>query len=379
MSTPDTPQPQALITWTVVSQCKSDRVVYFTDDPQYQPPMEGDWYYCSTYLGDLPQGMTLRNCWGWRFRGSQFLDAREPVKVTTAEKLLDNNQRALLRLLKEKIDEIRKPFTPTCLDGQTLRALKLKQAHGWLEQLANPVEVPVSDTAWAFLAQVAQARACTLEQAARLIVARAQEQERMWLDTERFREQLTQLIREAKTQAQLMEIREWLLDAVYPELSHQLKYPQSNTEPMDTSAALTPTARLHEITRLKAQLREAVNTQRKYLHSAYVLGEQVWQHKLKQAQQWLSRPAPTSSGPVPSGYELLESYASAHDLSLDDAAQTLLGTASRATQTLLETERIKDQLLARIDRLKSYAEVQQIERALQDLARSLPSPTPLIS
>jgi hypothetical protein len=35
--------------WIVVTQVKSDRVVYFTDDPGYQPPMEGDWYYCSPF------------------------------------------------------------------------------------------------------------------------------------------------------------------------------------------------------------------------------------------------------------------------------------------------------------------------------------------
>jgi len=32
-------------TWFVVSQCKSNRVVYFTDDTDYVPPMQGDWYY----------------------------------------------------------------------------------------------------------------------------------------------------------------------------------------------------------------------------------------------------------------------------------------------------------------------------------------------
>ena len=371
----NTPNAQAHIIWTVVSQCKSDRVVYFTNDPQYQPPMEGDWYYCSTYLGELPQGMTLRNCWGWRFRGSQFHDARELAKVSTAEKLLDNNRRVLLRLLKDKINEIRKPFAPSCLDGQALRTLKLQQAHSWLEYLSHPTNGSESDHSGAFLAQVAQARICTLEQAARLIVTRAQAQEQMWLETERFREQMAQLIQESQTQAQLMEIREWLLDAVYPELSRQFKYPLSNTEPIDTSAVLTATARLHEITRIKTQLREVINSQRKHLHTAYVLGEQVWQHKLRQAQQWLSESVSTYSDNVPPGFELLEAYAQAKNWSLDQASQNLLDAASAATTTLLETERCKDQLLARIERLTTLEEIRQLEQELHALNRPLPSTT----
>jgi hypothetical protein len=379
MNTPDTSQPIAQKTWTVVSQCKSDRVVYFTDDPQYQPPMEGDWYYCSTYLGELPAGLTLRNCWGWRFRGSQFLNAKDPVKATAAEKLFDNNQRALLRLLKEKIDEIRKPFAPSCLEGQFVREFKLKQAQSWLSQLSNLAEASESKTAWTFLSQVAQARECSLEQAARLVVARAKEQETVWLETERFREQLTLLIKGAKTQVQLMEIREWLLDAVYPELSHQFKYPQSNTEPMDASAALSTTARLHEITRLKSQLRESINAQRKYLHSNYVLGEQVWQHKLKQAQQWLAYTRSSPTDVLPAGYELLQSYALANGLTLEEAANALLSAAATATETLLVTERIKDQLLAQIDRLNSYADVQEIELALKNLEMPMPSSRSMLS
>lgn len=375
MMTPETLQEPASTAWTIVSQCKSDRVVYYTDDPEYHPPMQGDWCYCSTYLGELPQGMTLRNCWGWRFRGSQFLDAREPAKNTATEKLIDHNRRALQRLLKDKVDEIRKSFAPSCLDGQALRALKLQQAQDWLAPSTHLNETSEQSHAGAFLAQVAQARACTLEQAAKLIVARAQTQQKMWLETERFREQLSQLIEQAQTPTQLMEIREWLLDAVYPELSHQFKYPQSNTEPIDTSVALNTTARLHEITRLKTQLREAINIQRKHLHSAYVLGEQVWQHKLKQAQQWLSATASTPAQKVPLGFEMLQTYAQAKGWSLNEASEALLDAASAAAQTLLETERSKDQLLARIESLDTWADVQQIEQELKDLGTSFPTPS----
>lgn len=363
--------------WTIVSQCKSDRVVYFTDDPDYQPPMEADWYYCSTYLGELPDGMTLRNCWGWRFRGSRFSDAREPATDSTAESLLDHNRRALLRLLKDKIDDIRRPYAPSCLDGQTLRAHKLQQARDWLTRQDGATDTSASDQGWPHLSLVAHTQGLTLDQAARWIVAQAQAQEQMWLDTERFREQLTRMIQTARSQTQLMELREWLLDAVYPALSHQFRYPQSHTEPLDTTAQLDDTARLHEIARLKAQLRDGINTRRKALHSAYVLGEQVWQHKLRQARLWLSQPDALPDDPPPAGYELLQGYAQARGWGLQEAARTLLDAASQSTQTLLETERVKDELLARIEALTTWADVQQIDQALKDLAWALPSPAPL--
>ena len=40
-------------TWVVVTQVKSHRVVYFTDDPDYQPAMQGDWYYVSPEVAPL--------------------------------------------------------------------------------------------------------------------------------------------------------------------------------------------------------------------------------------------------------------------------------------------------------------------------------------
>ena len=51
-----TPEPK---TWSLVTQVKSHRVVYFTDDPAYQPPMDGDWYYVSPFAGNSPaNGLT---------------------------------------------------------------------------------------------------------------------------------------------------------------------------------------------------------------------------------------------------------------------------------------------------------------------------------
>ena len=63
--------------WLIVSQYRSDRVVYFTDDPDFDVPGNADWCYVSPYVGALPEGMTLRNCWSWRYRGMVFIDERK--------------------------------------------------------------------------------------------------------------------------------------------------------------------------------------------------------------------------------------------------------------------------------------------------------------
>lgn len=129
---PNDVTPKLVSTWIVVTQVKSHRVVYFTDDQSYQPPMDGDWYYYSPYTGDLPVSMTLRNCWGWRFNGSSFVDAREVVKNTREETLIESNRQVLLKILNEKINVIRQPFMPSCRGGDVVRELKLLEAEDYL-------------------------------------------------------------------------------------------------------------------------------------------------------------------------------------------------------------------------------------------------------
>ncbi len=123
---------QAAVIYTVVAQVKSFRVVYFTTDPDYVAPQDGDWYYVSSYSGPLPPQMTLRNCWGWRFNGGVFTDAREDNQQPAHEALLENNRRALLRILQDKIDQLRKPYQPACLLGHEIRQYKHAEARAFV-------------------------------------------------------------------------------------------------------------------------------------------------------------------------------------------------------------------------------------------------------
>lgn len=257
----------APVNWIIVTQVKSHRVVYFTDDPQYQPPMEGDWYYCSPYSGAMPESMTLRNCWGWRFNGGVFADARGAAAKPAHETLIESNRKALMTLLREKIDTIREPFLPSCKQGDAVRQIKLSEAQAFLAGTGNAY--------YPYLQAAATARNISLLEIAQLIVAKAQETQRVLLETERFREALTQAIQTAQTQAQLLQVRTWLLDQVYPELSRAFKFRIENTEPVNLDKPIGDTHRQHEISRLKAQLREVVNAQRAAVRSDYVQNDEI--------------------------------------------------------------------------------------------------------
>lgn len=344
-------------TWVIVTQVKSNRVVYFTDDPAYQPPMDGDWYYCSTWQGALPDGMTLRNCWGWRFNGGVFSDAREAPKRPEKELLIENNRKALLRILREKIDAVRAPFLPACAHGEALRLAKRQEAQAFL---ANPD----SEREYPLLQAVAVARNISLLEAARLVEAKAGETERVLHETERFREQLTQAILAADGEPQLLELREWLLDRVYPELSRQFAFRVEHTEPPDLDAPIKDAHRLHEITRLKTQLREAINRQRAPLHSDYIGNDEMRRHKARLAQQLLL--AGGTRNPAVD-YSPLEAYAEGRNLPLHEAAQLVVDSLAFAAELLARTEAAKDRMLGRIDGIRTLRDIENVALELEAL------------
>lgn len=354
-------QPATLPRYIVVSQVKSNRVVYFTDDLDYQPPMDGDWYYVSNYAGPLPEAMTLRNCWGWRFNGGVFNDAREAPRQSAAESLLENNRKALMRILCEKIDTVRKPFLPSCAYGETIRQIKLRQAN---EFLAQPQEQAVAGVSFRLLQSVAVARNSSMLEAARLVVAKAAETERVMIESERFREQMSRAIADAGDEKTLWELRAWLLDTIYPELTNEFKFNVDNTEPTDLDASIANTHRLHEITRLKVQLREVINRRREPLRSEYLGNEEVRRHKAMLAQSLLENGSRRRDGV---DYAALEIYAEARALPLAEAAKLLLDSLGVGRELLLQTERIKDRMLARIDGVKTLKDIETIERMLKEL------------
>ncbi len=298
--------------------------------------------------------MTLRNCWGWRFNGGVFTDAREDNKQPAHEALLENNRRALLRILQDKIDQLRKPYQPACLLGHEIRQYKHAEARAY-----------VSDgglSTYTFLEGVAVAHSFSLAEAAQLITKRAEQTESILQATEKLRERFSLLITQAQTEKDLLQLRNLLLDDVYPELTRQFKFTLRNTEPLSANTPLSLTHRVHERARLRVQLREKINEKRAAFHSHYAHNEEMIKLKAQLAR-WALNP----SGPRPAGMEILESLAQARQLSLEEIAQQVLGALDAAGRCLVETEIVKDRLLAQIDAMASLHDIQATEIAIANI------------
>jgi hypothetical protein len=357
MSSAPSPTPSG---WFIVSQVKSNRVVYFTDDPGYRPPSEGDWYFVSHHLGELPPGMTLRNCWSWRFDGSGFSDPGDPTPQGEAASLLAANRKAVHALLRTRIDDMRAPWTPSGALGETLRAAKLAEAQAFLAGGAGT-------GTFALLEGVAVARAITLAEAAALVVERARSTQQALVASEALRERFACAIDAALTNEELVALRERLIGEVDPARAGTLARPANPMTPGEWDEPLPDAARGAEAARLRTQLREAVNARRRRVHDGYVADETLVKHKAQLAQALLN-----NDGVPPAGmdFSLLANYAQAHSLKLEDAARLVMGTVTEAEAILRATERDKDRLLARIEAARTLRDFQRLGQDIAALERN---------
>ncbi|RUR67509.1 hypothetical protein EJP67_10630 [Variovorax guangxiensis] len=343
--------------WLVVSQVKSYRVVYFTDDPDYVPPGQGDWYYVSPFRGSLPKGMTLRNCWRWRFNGHEFVDAGAAKPRQGVDPLLENNKDALRTLLREKIDTVRRPYAPSSVLGEQVREEKLQEARELIEQGMQP-------SSGGYLLAAAAARRCTVREMAQRVVDAHEAQARMLRETEALRESLTVSIDEARTQTELIDLRARLLEEVAPELNARFAVQPSHTTPRTIVAVPAADELAREQLRLRIQLRERVNGLRRPYVSHYLLDDLVLKHRARIAQAVLA-----AGGAMPPGLDgaTLLSYAAARKQPLAEAAQDILSEMDEAAQVLLETEASKDAFLSRIAGVATFKDIEHVSAAIAKL------------
>lgn len=358
----------ATASWFIVSQVKSHRVVYFTDDPGYSPPTEGDWYYVSPYQGELPKGMNLRNCWGWRFNGMEFVDARESKKPDTAQALLASNKEALHKLLRDKIDHLRKPLMPSSVMGHALRALRLEEARAILSGKAgealNCKLLPTS----------AAARGISLQVMAGRTVDAHENEMRVLLESELLRDAMAVAIDAAGDQQQLMALRYRLMNEIAPQVDEKLKLKPEHTTPRQFAAQPAPEQLDQEKLRLSVQLRLKVNAMRREHVSDYLLDDMVLKHKGRIAQQVLAL-----GGQVPPDVDaaVLVSHAAGRGQTLSQAATEVLAEMDETARVLLDTEQLKDAMLARIATVGSFADIEIIGKAIHKLSlQMLAAPAP---
>lgn len=350
-------------TWFIVSQVKSNRVVYFTDDVDYTPPMQGDWYYVSPYPGTLPKGMSLRNCWRWRFDGHEFIDAGERDGSPQEETLLDSNKAALRMLLSEKITALRKPYAASSLLGEKIRAAKLAQAQGLLDGTFTEVED-------SHLADAAAAANCTMQDMAQRIVQLDADMHAVLRQTERVRVQLLSLVNLAGTQSELMALRQRIMGELLPARNTPIT-PEHTTE-RQLTAPPSDLQLQQERVRLSVQLREKINDLRRPYVSQYLLDDIVLKHKGQIARAVLA-----NGGSVPPGPDsmVLVSHAAARGQTLLAAANEVLTEMNETAHLLLATEQLKDAWSVRIAGVESFKDIEVLGRAIGKLQLT-PSETP---
>jgi hypothetical protein len=350
---------EAAATWTIVSQVKSYRVVYFTDDPGYAPAAEGDWYYVSTYHGDLPKGMSLRNCWRWRFNGASFVDAGKAAGRSTQETLHQRNRDALTRILHDKVAAMRQPYSASCAMGEVVRQRKLSEARLFASgAVCSEGDLP-------YLVGAAAVRDCSISEMAELVIARHEECEEVLRESELLRERFALEIRRAASEQELAEIRVRLIEELAPDLNKAFAIKPEHTTPGQHKALLSDLQVRLEQGRLRVQLRERINALRRVVVSAYLLDDVVLKHKGRIAQAVIA-----SGGAVPSGVDALPliSHAAATGQSVAHAAREVLAEMSDTARVLLETEQMKDSFLSRIAAVRSFADVKAIGAAIASLS-----------
>jgi hypothetical protein len=333
---------------TIVTQVKSNRVVYFTDDPDYSPPMDGDWYYISSYEGALPEEMSLRNCWRWRFNGGVFADSQPEEPLPRERALLEHNRKGLRRILKEKINRARLELAPVCSMGIPVRSEKEREAAEFLGGGQQPDGYP-------FLEGVALARKISLTEAARLVTARSEQTRSALVQTECIRERLALAIDTATSEAELLAIREQLLLDVFPRPTAQ---PQVDlTMPVERDQVLADPRLRHERNRLRVQLGEKIDGVRASFGPQYAWDEIVFSRKAALAQKIVA-----AGGEPPQGedFSLVENYARARARSLLDAAQELLEQVRDRERVLTQTEKTRDSLLAEIAGIRTLRDVETV-------------------
>lgn len=348
-------KPDQPAQWTVVSQVKSHRVVYFTDDPEYAPPAEGDWYYVSVHPGALPEGMTLRNCWNWRFDGAEFTHAHKEQKKPGAA-LLDANKAALRKLLREKIDDALRPLAPTPGISEGMRALKLAEARTVLEG-GSPAQLKL-------LPNAAAVRGLGLREMALRIVQHEDDWQGAQCAMECLREELTAGIDQATRQDQLLSIRSRLMKEVAPATTPGYAVKPSDLTPQRAGAQPSGDELAQEQLRLQVQLRLQINALRRGCVSDYLLDDVVLRHKGRIAQAVLA-----AGGAVPPDLDVaaLVSHAAARGMSLPDAARDVLSEMNDTARVLLETEQMKDAVLARIVAIRTFAEIEEVGKIIHAL------------
>jgi hypothetical protein len=90
-------------TTTLAIDVRTSRIVFFTQAPADTIPVDSvNWV--ATYLGNLPAGLALDNCYQYRYLSGQIVHAAPAPKPAGAKPTLEsNNRKALTKALTQRL------------------------------------------------------------------------------------------------------------------------------------------------------------------------------------------------------------------------------------------------------------------------------------
>jgi hypothetical protein len=323
------------------------------------------------YQGELPKTMRLGNCWRWRLRANQLIDAGQPKAVAPAQALLQNNQKALKGLLNDKITALLKPTTREAPLSEQVRSLRLSQAQLVLKHADHGHQV--EDESIELITHAAAARGISVHEMAQRTLVAHQAQQNLLVNADQLRDAILVRIEKATTQEQLLALRHQIMNDLVPQINRNYAISPADTTPAQMIDAHPKLEQLgQEQLRLRIQLRLKINTLRKPFVSDYLLDDVIGKHKAVLAQIVVNHPEPQSiavNQTQLNGQDLMPliSHGAARGQTLLEAAHDVLAERSTSAQALLETEQMKDALLYRIAQAKSFSDIKAISEHIEHL------------
>lgn len=193
------------MTCTLVIQVSCDRLLYFTEDPGYMAPGH-PYAWTATHEGPLPIGMTLGNCWNWRYRGGKFIEASEiPAEERGLSRdavAIVRNKAVLTRLLDDRLSTMLKGLTVL---SAVIAPVLYEEAQKVLARSAQPTFAEGSVNPR--FDDMAQAQGVTTLELANEIVSDHQLRMDRLLGLETTRRRLSARIAAAKTTQEVEQLR----------------------------------------------------------------------------------------------------------------------------------------------------------------------------
>ena len=111
-------------TTTLVIDTRTSRIIFYTVLEPHTIAAHPEHWVATTPTASLPSGMALANCYSYKFDSGRVVGSPAPKSANTANTLLNENKRAMQRLLRERLAALWGNTPPWELLAQPQEALQ---------------------------------------------------------------------------------------------------------------------------------------------------------------------------------------------------------------------------------------------------------------